>query len=62
MARMKPELRKQELLEIAFRQFLQQGYEKHSIRSIVGEADGEIGCSIITSHQRRKYSQSAGTI
>lgn len=43
MARMKPELRKQELLEIAFRQFLQQGYEKTSIRSIVGEADGEIG-------------------
>lgn len=43
MARMQPELRKQELIEIAFRQFLQQGYEKTSIRSIVGEANGEIG-------------------
>jgi len=43
MARMQPELRKQELMDIAFRQFLQQGYEKTSIRSIVGEADGEIG-------------------
>ncbi|MBA1336213.1 MAG: Transcriptional regulator, AcrR family [Firmicutes bacterium] len=40
---MQPELRKQELIEIAFRQFLQQGYEKTSIRSIVGEANGEIG-------------------
>ena len=43
MARMRPELRKQELVEIALRQFLQQGYEKTSIRSIVGEANGEIG-------------------
>lgn len=43
MARMQPELRKQELVEIAFRQFLQQGYEKTSIRSIVGEANGETG-------------------
>jgi len=43
MARMQPELRKQELIEIALRQFLQQGYEKTSIRSIVGEANGEIG-------------------
>lgn len=43
MARMQPELRKQELVGIAFRQFLQQGYEKTSIRSIVGEANGEIG-------------------
>ncbi|MBB2183408.1 TetR/AcrR family transcriptional regulator [Lachnospiraceae bacterium MD1] len=43
MARMQPELRKQELIEIAFRQFLQQGYHKTSIRSIVGEAKGEIG-------------------
>jgi AcrR family transcriptional regulator len=40
---MQPELRKQELIEIAFRQFLNQGYEKTSIRSIVGEANGEIG-------------------
>ena len=43
MARMQPELRKQELMDIAFRQFLQHGYEKTSIRSIVGEANGEIG-------------------
>jgi AcrR family transcriptional regulator len=43
MARMQPELRKQELVKIAFRQFLEQGYEKTSIRSIVKEADGEIG-------------------
>ncbi|MEN6314329.1 MAG: TetR/AcrR family transcriptional regulator [Clostridiaceae bacterium] len=43
MARMQPELRKQELVKIAFRQFLQQGYERTSIRSIVGEANGEIG-------------------
>jgi len=43
MSRMKQELRKQELLDIAFRQFLRQGYEKTSIRSIVGEANGEIG-------------------
>lgn len=43
MARMKPELRKQELIKIAFQQFLQQGYEKTSVRSIVGAANGEIG-------------------
>lgn len=43
MARMKPELRKQELIEIALQQFLQRGYEKTSIRSIVREAKGEIG-------------------
>jgi len=43
MARMQPELRKQELVEIALRQFTQKGYEKTSIRSIVGEANGEIG-------------------
>ncbi len=43
MARMQPELRKQELVEIAFRQFIHHGYEKTSIRSIVGEANGEIG-------------------
>jgi len=43
MVRMQSDMRKQELMEIAFRQFLQQGYEKTSIRSIVGEAKGEIG-------------------
>lgn len=43
MARMQPELRKQELVRIALRQFLQQGYEKTSVRSIVKEANGEIG-------------------
>lgn len=43
MARMKPNLRKQEILDIAYRQFLKKGYEKTSIRSIVGEANGEIG-------------------
>ncbi len=43
MARMQPELRKQELIEIAFKQFLEQGYEKTSIRSIVAAAKGEIG-------------------
>lgn len=40
---MQPELRKQELVRIALRQFLQQGYEKTSVRSIVKEANGEIG-------------------
>ena len=43
MARLQPEIRKQELIQIAFRQFLELGYAKTSIRSIVGEADGEIG-------------------
>ena len=43
MARKQPEMRKQELLQIATRQFVTQGYEKTSIRSIVGEAGGEIG-------------------
>lgn len=43
MARMRPELRKQELIKIAFKQFLQYGYEKTSVRSIVGSVDGEIG-------------------
>lgn len=43
MARKQPEMRKQELLQIATRQFVTQGYDKTSIRSIVGEAGGEIG-------------------
>ena len=43
MARLQPEIRKQELIQIAFRQFLELGYAKTSIRSIVGEANGEIG-------------------
>lgn len=43
MPRKQPELRKQELIDIASRQFMIQGYEKTSIRSIVGEANGEIG-------------------
>lgn len=43
MGRMKPEIRRQELLDIAFQQFIEKGYEKTSIRSIVGEAKGEIG-------------------
>jgi len=43
MVRKQPEDRRRELLEIASRQFFQQGYEKTSIRSIVGEAGGEIG-------------------
>lgn len=38
-----PEIRKQELTEIALRQFLEKGYEKTSIRSILKEANGEIG-------------------
>jgi len=41
--RKQADLRKQELIKIAFHQFIQQGYEKTSIRSIVGEANGEIG-------------------
>jgi len=43
MARKQPEDRRRELIEIATRQFFHQGYEKTSIRSIVGEAQGEIG-------------------
>ncbi len=39
----KPEIRKKELIDIAFKQFIERGYEKTSIRSIVGEANGEIG-------------------
>lgn len=38
-----PEVRRQELIEIALRQFLETGYEKTSVRSILKEADGEIG-------------------
>lgn len=38
-----PEVRRQELIEIALRQFMKNGYEKTSIRSILKEADGEIG-------------------
>lgn len=38
-----PVVRRQELIEIALRQFLIQGYEKTSVRSILKEADGEIG-------------------
>jgi len=43
MARKQPEDRRRELVEIATRQFFHQGYEKTSIRSIVGDAQGEIG-------------------
>ncbi len=35
--------RKQELIQIAFQQFLSRGYDKTSIRSIVQDAGGEIG-------------------
>lgn len=38
-----PEIRRQELIEIALNQFLEKGYEKTSIRSILKETDGEIG-------------------
>ncbi|KAB1434488.1 TetR/AcrR family transcriptional regulator [Candidatus Galacturonibacter soehngenii] len=38
-----PDVRKQELIEIALKQFLENGYEKTSIRSILKEAGGEIG-------------------
>lgn len=38
-----PEERRQELVDIALRQFMQLGYEKTSVRSIVGEAGGEVG-------------------
>lgn len=39
----KPEVRKQELISIALNQFVQNGYEKTSVRSILKEANGEIG-------------------
>jgi len=39
----KPEIRKQELITIAMKQFIDLGYEKTSIRSIVGGANGEVG-------------------
>lgn len=38
-----PDVRRQELIGIALKQFLENGYEKTSIRSILKEADGEIG-------------------
>lgn len=38
-----PDVRRQELIGIALKQFLDNGYEKTSIRSILKEADGEIG-------------------
>ncbi|MDR1537015.1 MAG: TetR/AcrR family transcriptional regulator [Clostridiales bacterium] len=38
-----PDVRRQELIEIALKQFAENGYEKTSIRSILKEADGEIG-------------------
>ncbi|MBO0455075.1 TetR/AcrR family transcriptional regulator [Candidatus Enterococcus murrayae] len=38
-----PDVRRQELIEIALKQFLENGYEKTSIRSILKEANGEIG-------------------
>jgi AcrR family transcriptional regulator len=43
LPRKKPEIRKQELIQIAMMQFIKNGYEKTSIRSIVGEANGDIG-------------------
>ncbi len=38
-----PGMRRQELIDIALKQFFKNGYEKTSIRSILKEADGEIG-------------------
>lgn len=38
-----PDVRRQELIGIALKQFLENGYEKTSVRSILKEADGEIG-------------------
>lgn len=38
-----PEVRRQELIDIALKQFLENGYEETSIRSILKEAEGEIG-------------------
>lgn len=38
-----PDVRRQELIEIALKQFIENGYEKTSVRSILQEAGGEIG-------------------
>ena len=38
-----PDVRRQELIGIALKQFLEKGYEKTSIRSILKEVGGEIG-------------------
>ena len=38
-----PDIRKQELINIALKQFLEKGYERTSVRSILKEANGEIG-------------------
>lgn len=38
-----PDIRRQELIEIALRKFLENGYEKTSVRSILKAAGGEIG-------------------
>jgi AcrR family transcriptional regulator len=38
-----PDVRRQELIDIALKQFLENGYEETSVRSILKEADGEIG-------------------
>lgn len=38
-----PDVRRQELIDIALKQFLENGYEKTSVRSILNEAGGEIG-------------------
>ena len=38
-----PDVRRQELIAIAMLQFIEQGYERTSIRSIVKAAGGEIG-------------------
>jgi AcrR family transcriptional regulator len=38
-----PDERRQELIEIALKQFIENGYEKTSVRSILQEAGGEIG-------------------
>lgn len=38
-----PEERRSELIDIALRQFLEQGYEKTSIRGIVAQSGGKVG-------------------
>ena len=38
-----PEVRRAELIDIALRQFLKQGYEKTSIRGIVAATGGKVG-------------------
>lgn len=38
-----PDIRRQELIEIALKQFVENGYEQSSVRSILNEAGGEIG-------------------